>query len=209
MTVLSVRGLACRHADRTLFENLDFTVGAGESLAVVGASGSGKTTLLAVLAGLADPAAGEMELDGAPLDRRGRRRLAIVLQGYGLISLLTATENVEAAMRAAGRAPRHALDRAAAELACVGLHGFEDHLVEELSGGQQQRVAVARALAQDPDVLLADEPTAEQDPATRAVVLGRLRSVTERGGILILATHDLEVAEQCSASVRVGRPPAA
>jgi putative ABC transport system ATP-binding protein len=203
VTTLAGRGLRFERDGRVVFDGLGFTVSSGERLAVLGASGSGKTSLLSLLAGLAQPAAGEMTLDGRPLDGEGRRRFAIVLQGYGLVSLLTAAENVAAALRAAGRPPRDALATAHEALESVGLRGLADHLVEELSGGQQQRVAVARALALQPDVLLADEPTAEQDPVFRALVLSRLLEVADRGGILVLATHDPEVAERCTAAVHI------
>jgi putative ABC transport system ATP-binding protein len=127
----------------------------------------------------------------------------LVLQGYGLVSLLTAGENVEVGLRAAGR-PIDSVSATAKEaLAAVGLLAHEDHLIEELSGGQQQRVAVARAIALAPDVLIADEPTAEQDPASRALVLGRLLEVSDRGGVLVLATHDPEVADRCTQVVHI------
>ena len=196
-------GLAVRRADREIFTDLSFDASPGTSLAVLGPSGSGKTTLLALVGGLTRPDAGTVLLDGEPIDAAAQRRIGVVLQGYGLVSLLSAAENVEAALRAAGRPPDDACDTAAAMLDALGLDGLADHLVEELSGGQQQRVAVARALALEPDVLLADEPTAEQDPASRALVLDQLFSVPGRGGILLLATHDAQIAERCSASVRV------
>jgi putative ABC transport system ATP-binding protein len=133
-----------------------------------------------------------------PVSRVDHRDLAVVLQGYGLVSLLTAAENVEAALRAAGRDSDEAIEAAAEALQSVGLAGHEDQLIEELSGGQQQRVAVARALALRPQLLIADEPTAEQDKASRQMVLDRLFEVTHRDGSLVLATHDPEVAERCS-----------
>jgi putative ABC transport system ATP-binding protein len=120
-----------------------------------------------------------------------------VLQGYGLVSLLTAAENIEVALRAAGRPAGTAPVTARAALAQLGLEPHADQLVEELSGGQQQRVAVARALALKPKLLIADEPTAELDPAARAVVLARIFDIVTDGGALIVATHDPEVAERC------------
>jgi ABC-type lipoprotein export system ATPase subunit len=200
---LTGTGLTVRRADREIFTDLSFAARAGTSLAVLGPSGSGKTTLLALAGGLARPDAGTVLLDGAPLDAAARRRIGVVLQGYGLVSLLSAAENVEAALRAAGQPADDARAVAADALAALGLEEVADHLVEELSGGQQQRVAVARALALRPQVLLADEPTAEQDPVSRARVLDQLFSVPARGGILLLATHDPEIATRCTASVRV------
>jgi putative ABC transport system ATP-binding protein len=134
---------------------------------------------------------------GRPVHDISHSDLAVVLQGYGLVSLLTAAENVEAALRAAGRDPEVVGAMAADSLTAVGLEGHEEQLIEELSGGQQQRVAVARALALRPQILVADEPTAEQDQASRQVVLDRLFEVPYRDGSLVLATHDPDVAERC------------
>jgi putative ABC transport system ATP-binding protein len=203
MTTLEARGLACSRGGNVIFTDLNFTVGPGERLGVLGPSGSGKTSLLAILAGLTAPSAGEILIDGVPAASGVRRNFSLVLQGYGLVSLLTAGENVEVGLRAAGHPIASVGELARQALADVGLLAHEDHLIEELSGGQQQRVAVARAIALAPDVLIADEPTAEQDPASRALVLSRLLDVTDRGGTLVLATHDPEVAERCTRVVHI------
>ena len=193
--MLEARGLRYIRDGQLILAGLDVTVGPGESLAVPGPSGSGKTSLLAILSGLTAPTAGEVLIDGTRLTGFAgpARGVAVVLQGYGLVSLLTAAENIEVALRAVGRPPA----AARAALADVGLEGHADQLVEELSGGQQQRVAVARALALTPRLLIVDEPTAELDPASRAVVLARIFGVTAHGGALVMATHDPEVAERC------------
>jgi putative ABC transport system ATP-binding protein len=208
VTSLEVRRLRCEIAGRDLFEQVDLAVAGGESVALVGPSGSGKTTLLAAMAGLGDATAGEVWLDGEQVRAGHTAGIVVVLQGYGLISLLTAAENVEVALRAAGRDPASVRDPAGEALDQVLLGPHADQLVEELSGGQQQRVAVARALALRPQVLLADEPTAEQDRATRAVVLTRLFDVTEAGGALVIATHDPDVAERCDRVLTLTRPSA-
>ena len=197
MTLLEARGLRFERGGRVILDDVDVTVGPGESLAVVGPSGSGKTSLLALLSGLALPAAGTVKYDDRPVTVASHDDIAVVLQGYGLISLLTAAENVEAALRAAGRPPVSVGEDASTSLEAVGLSGHEEQLIEELSGGQQQRVAVARALALRPRLLIADEPTAEQDKDTRRLVLDRLFDVPFRDGSLVLATHDPEVAERC------------
>jgi putative ABC transport system ATP-binding protein len=197
MAILEARGLRFERGGRVILEQVDVDLGPGECLAVVGPSGSGKTSLLALLAGLAEPTAGTVAVDGRPVTEISHADLAVVLQGYGLVSLLTAAENVEAALWAAGRDPAQATESAADALGALGLGGHEEQLIEELSGGQQQRVAVARALALRPQLLIADEPTAEQDKASRQLVLDRLFEVRHRDGSLVLATHDPEVAERC------------
>jgi putative ABC transport system ATP-binding protein len=206
--MLEARGLRYVRDGQLILAGLDVMVEPGESLAVTGPSGSGKTSLLAILSGLTAPTAGEVFIDGTRLTGFAGPvgGVAAVLQGYGLVSLLTAAENIEVALRAVGRPPA----AARAALAGVGLDGHADQLVEELSGGQQQRVAVARALALQPRLLIVDEPTAELDPASRAVVLARIFDVTAHGGALVMATHDLEVAERCDRildlRVAVGSP---
>ena len=197
--MLKAQGLRSVRDGQQILANVDVIVEPGESLAVTGPSGSGKTTLLSLLSGLARPTAGEVYIDGKPLTSFAGPALgvAVVLQGYGLVSLLTAAENIEVAMRAAGRSPAVATRTAREMLAHLGLEAHADQLVEELSGGQQQRTAVARALALEPRLLIADEPTAELDPAARAVALARMFEVAINGGSLILATHDPEVAARC------------
>jgi putative ABC transport system ATP-binding protein len=208
MTVLEGKGLRYERDGRVIFHDVDLRVGPGERLAVLGPSGSGKTSLLAVLGGLARQDAGDVLIDGVVAGPAPRPGQAIVLQGYGLVSLLTASENLEVVLRATGLSAHDALIDAQDALELVGLGKHGDHLVQELSGGQQQRVAVARALALRPAVLIADEPTAEQDKATRALVLDRLLAVADAGSALILATHDPEVADRCSSFVTLGSPPA-
>jgi len=197
--VIEARGIRYVRDGQAILDGVDLAVPAGESLAITGPSGSGKTSLLAVLAGLTAPAAGEVyvagkRLTGLPGPGDG---VAMVLQGYGLVSLLTAAENIEVAVRAAGIPAREAQVAAAAMLDELGMGAHAGQIVEELSGGQQQRVAVARALARQPRLLIADEPTAELDQAARAVVLARMLAVTDQGGAVVLATHDPEVAERC------------
>jgi len=197
--VLSCHALVCVAGGQTLITDLTLDFAPGERVALMGPSGSGKTTLLTTLAGLLPPSGGQVLVRGEPLAGRPalRAELALIFQGYGLLSLLTAAENVEVAVRAAGHSPREAMRRAAQALERLKVARFAGHLVEELSGGQQQRVAVARALALRPRVLLADEPTAEQDAVHRAVVLDELLAVTDSGTTVVIATHDPEVAERC------------
>lgn len=197
--MLRAEGLGYEKDGQVIVTGIDLAVQAGQSLAVVGPSGSGKTTLLALLSGLYEPSRGKVEFSGAPLVGRAGppRGMAVVLQNYGLVSLLTAAENIEVALRAQGQAPAEAIAGALHALAQLGLEAQADQLIEELSGGQQQRTAVARALALEPQLLIADEPTAELDANARANVLARMFGVAQEGGALVLATHDPEVAERC------------
>ncbi len=198
MSMIEAQGLGYTIGGRSILHGLDLKVGPGERLAVVGPSGSGKTSLLALLAGLAVPTTGQVLLDGVPVPPgRIPEGVAAVLQGHGLVSLLTAAENIEVALFAAGMAGDQVgvvVDRALAEL---GLADHAGQLADELSGGQQQRVAVARALASAPSLLIADEPTAEQDRVSRELVLTRMLAITAAGGSLVLATHDPDVAQRC------------
>ena len=205
-TPLEGNGLCVRRGGRQLLIDVDVRADPGQPLALTGPSGSGKSTLIAVLAGLMKPDAGRVLVQGRAIDDPRstlRRQVGVVLQGYGLVGLLTAIENVEIGLRAAGTPPREAHLRAKVELGRVGLQGREDHLVEDLSGGQQQRVALARALAPMPAVLLADEPTAELDHDTREDVLTLLLDYAAAGRTLIIATHDDEVAERCPARLHL------
>jgi putative ABC transport system ATP-binding protein len=206
---LEARGLRYVIDGRTILDDLSLTVAAGERLAVMGPSGSGKTSLLALLAGLALPTAGQVLLDGTPV-RFGQvpAGVATVLQGHGLVSLLTAAENIEVALFAAGVAGDQVEPLVETALAELGLADHAHHLADELSGGQQQRVAVARALATGPDLLIADEPTAEQDRASRELVLARMLAITTAGGSLVLATHDPDVAERCDRVLDLTHRPA-
>lgn len=206
MALLQARSLVYETASIRVLDGIDLDVEAGEKIALVGPSGSGKTTLLALLGGLAQPTAGEVRINGQPLRGLAGPHLgvAVVLQGYGLVSLLTASENVEIALRAVGENPAQARHEADQALASVGLATHADQLIEELSGGQQQRVAVARALAQKPRLLLADEPTAELDPKMRSLVLARMLEVTNTGTALLLATHDPDVAARCDRLLDLG-----
>ena len=205
--LLAAEGLRMTRGGLVVLDGVGIAVHEGERIAVVGPSGSGKTTLLTLLAGLERPDAGTVLLEGAPL-ARPTPRVALVLQGYGLLTLLTAAENVQVAVRAAGRSPQDALDTASRGLAALALGDRADHLVEEMSGGQQQRVAVARALAVRPRVLLADEPTAEQDAEHRDLVVRALEEGLPDGSALVIATHDPAIAARCDRTVTLlhGRP---
>lgn len=193
-------------SNRRFLDMVSLSASAGEMLAVTGPSGSGKTSLLSVLGGLVRPDAGSVAYDGAPVgtaEGEPRRGTALVLQGYGLVPTLTAEENVAIALRARSVRGADATGQAVAALARVGIAELAERLVDELSGGQLQRVAVARALVVEPDVLLADEPTSELDEGNRDHVLRELRAEADRGALVVVATHDPDVADACDVEVRI------
>jgi putative ABC transport system ATP-binding protein len=189
--VLEARGVSVRLGGRAVLDGLDLSAHGGRLVAVSGHSGSGKTTLMMVLAGLVTPDEGRVELAAAA------HRVGFVPQTFGLAPGLTAVENVSLPMQAAAiRVPAAEIEiRSMEALAAVGLAGTEDRLVTELSGGQRQRVAVARVLAGEPDVVIADEPTAELDADSRQRVLRLLVNLAAGGSLVVLATHDPEVAD--------------
>ncbi len=188
-------GLVVRFGATTALDAVDLVVHPGELVAVTGHSGAGKSTLLSVVAGIVTPDAGDVLVGGRPVAgvaEAVEAGVALIPQGNGLAAMLTARENVLVPLLARGVAPEDAPARAAAALDSVGLGEVFSHLVEELSGGQ--RVAVARALALDCLVLLADEPTSELDHTNREVVLRRLRARASQGAAVVMATHDPEAA---------------
>ena len=199
------RGIRLSRGGVEILRGVDVSLRGGERLALTGPSGSGKTVLLSVLAGLARPEVGTVLLDGRPLADVPslRRRLGVVFQGYGLVALLTAAENVELPLLAARVPASRARIRAREALELVGLADRAEHLVEELSGGQQQRAAVARALVVRPEVLLADEPTAEQDVDHRTATLDAILAAASFGTAVLLATHDPVVAARCDRVVHL------
>jgi putative ABC transport system ATP-binding protein len=197
--VVQLTGVTRRYGETVALDDVSLDVAAGEFVAVMGATGSGKSTLLHCAAGLERPSAGTVRLVGRDLGRlreAARTRLrrdsvGVVFQSYNLLSELTVAQNVLLPQRLGG--PRA---RPLAEvLASVGLAGTEQRPVGELSGGQRQRVAVARALAADPAVVFADEPTGALDPTTGAHVVGLLRTAVDtRAVAVVLVTHDPRVA---------------
>ncbi|MGH7643035.1 MAG: heme ABC exporter ATP-binding protein CcmA [Candidatus Dormibacteria bacterium] len=190
---------------RTILEGVDFRVEAGEMVAVTGPSGSGKTTLLMLLAGLQEPRSGEIRVDDVLIARlaRARQRIGIILQNHGLVSILTAAENVALPLQVREMAPTEIEKHTQEALLAVGLEESADHLVQDLSGGQQQRVGVARALAGDPELLIADEPTSELAAADRVKVLALLREHASQGRIVVIASHDGDVVHACDRSLRL------
>ncbi|KRB44678.1 ABC transporter ATP-binding protein [Phenylobacterium sp. Root700] len=178
------------------------SIGRGENVAVIGPSGSGKSSLMNILGGLDRPSSGAYRFDGEDvggftddeLAAFRRQRIGFVFQSFQLLPRLTALQNVELPMIYAGLPPRDRRDRAAALLDRVGLGTRMGHKPTQLSGGQQQRVAIARSLANSPDLLLADEPTGALDTHTGQEVLALFRQLNSEGLTLVIVTHDLDVA---------------
>jgi putative ABC transport system ATP-binding protein len=187
---------------------IDMDVARGELLAVRGRSGSGKTTLLNLLGGLDQPTAGTVVVDGTEISGMTedasaavrRHTIAFVFQTFGLIPILSAAENVEVPLRLVGADPRERDARVAELLELVGLGERAKHRPHELSGGEQQRVSIARALANRPRLLLADEPTGQLDSETGQRIMLLIRNVVRAEGVTaVVATHDpvmLEVADR-------------
>jgi len=173
------------------------TVPSACSLAVVGPSGSGKTTLLRVLAGLARPGGGAVTLDGIEIARVARSAIGVISQPVALAGLLTVAENISLPLQAL-RLPRDQTRAQTRELLDrLELHSVANRLPQELSGGQGQRVAVARAVVNSPRLVVADEPTSELDAENRNRVLDVLLDVVVAGAILVLSSHDPDVAARC------------
>jgi putative ABC transport system ATP-binding protein len=193
-----------------ILKDIELNIGRGEAIGLIGPSGSGKSTLLMVMAGLerADTGtvavAGEHlgELDEDELARFRGRNVGIVFQSFHLIPTMTALENVAVPLELAGI--DDAQERAKAELAGVGLADRLHHYPAQLSGGEQQRVAVARALAPNPAILVADEPTGNLDEDTGKQIVDLLFAGHEkRGATLVLVTHDPSLAQRCGRVVRL------
>jgi putative ABC transport system ATP-binding protein len=198
--LLTASGLRYQAAGRSILDDVSVNANAGRLLAICGPSGAGKSSLLALLGGLLAPSEGRVLLDGTPVkagDRAMRLRISMVLQGYGLASALTARENVAITLQARRVARDDVRQRTESALLDVGLADVADHLIEDMSGGQQQRVAVARALAARPEVLLADEPTAELDAENRERIVDLLVRLGHAGAIVVIASHDPEVVGRC------------
>ncbi|EFL89614.1 ABC transporter ATP-binding protein [Ahrensia sp. R2A130] len=193
-----------------VLRGISLAVPAGRSVGVVGPSGSGKSTLLMVMAGLERVDKGCVKLAGedfSDLDEDGLaafrgRNIGIVFQSFHLIPNMTALENVAVPLELAGIAD--AFDKAEAEMKAVGLGERLTHYPSQMSGGEQQRVAMARALAPDPKILVADEPTGNLDGETGTQIADLLfTKQRERGTTLVLVTHDPKLAERCDDMVRV------
>lgn len=187
------------------------TVRKGELLAIMGSSGSGKSTLLALIGTLEKATDGKIILDGTYLTsvpekllpRVRREKIGFIFQHYNLIPTLSALENVELSMRFSRVPKKERVDRARNLLEELGLGDRLSHKPSELSGGEQQRVSIARALANKPALILADEPTGEVDSKTRDSIVRIFKELSEKGQTILVVTHDPEVAKECSRVLQI------
>ena len=192
--ILKVRGLERRFGSTLALQATDLDVAENDFITILGPSGCGKSTLLRIVAGLDHPTAGEVLLDGRRIVGPGADR-GMVFQSYTLFPWLTVRDNVCFGLRERGLPRAEQLERADAFLAKVGLRGFEHHYPKQLSGGMQQRTAIARALANDPRMLLMDEPFGALDHQTRELMQELLLGIwEEQKKTVLFVTHDIDEA---------------
>ena len=195
--------------DVTAVKDVTLKIMSGEFVALTGRSGSGKTTLINLMGGIDQPTNGRVLFDGNDLSlmtesditnmRRGK--IGYIFQSYGLLPLLSAYENIDLPLRINGFRKDARRERVEELLALVGLSSRADHRPHELSGGEQQRIAIARALAPNPGLILADEPTGDLDSANGLVISTLIKSLTKSEGVtFVAATHDLSLANMADRS---------
>ena len=186
-------------------DDISIKIERGEFSAIIGPSGSGKTTFLQLVGGLDNPTSGRVwlsgtniaEMTGRELSDFRRDHIGFIFQSYNLIPVLSAEENIEYVMLLQGVSADKRHKRVREVLSLVGLEGLGDRRPAQLSGGQQQRVAVARAMASSPDIILADEPTANLDSATGAALLDVMRRLNEEQGMtFVFSTHDQKIMDR-------------
>jgi putative ABC transport system ATP-binding protein len=195
----------------TALDGADLSISKGDFVAVVGPSGSGKSTLLLMLGGMLSPSSGRVLLEGESIydlksDQRARlrkKKIGFVFQTFNLVTYLSALENVQIPLYLAGLEGKDQMERAAFLLDRVGLADRLHHKPCELSVGQQQRVALARMLANDPAVILADEPTGNLDPETTQHVIKFFEDVNQEGRTIVMVTHDPRAAEKAKNTLRL------
>ncbi len=192
--------------------DINFQVKKGEFLVIMGPSGSGKSTLLNMIGGLDHPTSGKVYINGQDISKMSdaaltdlrARDIGFVFQFYNLVPVLTALENVELPLMVTGVSDKESRKRATELLGLVGLGDRMHHRPDELSGGQRQRVSIARAIANDPAIVLADEPTGDVDTKTGDEILDLMHDLNRNlGTTLIVITHDPAVAEHCDRLVRI------
>jgi len=190
------------HQNSTALEDINFTVQPGEFVSIVGHSGAGKTTLLKLILGEERPTSGDVYFESIRIRTLGkheivnvRRRIGTIFQDYRLLPNKTAYENITFAMEASGRTDREIREYAPQVLELVGLDQKLSNFPHELSGGERQRVAIARAIVNQPDVVIADEPTGNLDPINTYDIIEILKKINQMGKTIILTTHNKGVVD--------------
>ncbi|MFH0956283.1 MAG: ABC transporter ATP-binding protein [Candidatus Aenigmatarchaeota archaeon] len=205
--VYSMKGV-----ETTALCGVDLKVKKGDYAAIVGPSGSGKSTLMHIMGCLDTPTRGQLFLDGKDVSRMDddelarvrREKIGFVFQAYNLIPGLTAAENVALPMRFAGYGRGESMRKARELLKKVGLEDRVEHKPSEMSGGEQQRVAIARSLVNDPEVIMADEPTGNLDSKTGIEIMELIEDLHKKTGkTVIIVTHDLRIAKRASRHIRM------
>lgn len=194
-----------------VLKGINLTVQKGELVAIGGVSGSGKTTLLNIISGIDRPTSGRIDVFGEDLTTKDEdfladlrcNRIGFVFQSYNLVSTLTVAENVAFPMEWTRKQPREIEKRVSELLATLGLEHRANHFSAQLSGGEQQRVAFARALANDPPLLLADEPTGNLDSESGKKIIQLLQKLRSEGKTIIVSAHDLEIMQIADAKLHL------
>jgi len=196
------------HHDTIVLRDISFEVEKGEFVSIVGKSGSGKTTLTRLILGLEEPSEGEVFFEETNLNSISsskiqdlRRKIGVIYQDYKLLPTKTVYENVSYIMAVEGKPDKEIQVEVPKVLDVIGLTGKEDNFPSELSGGEQQRLAIARALVNHPDIIIADEPTGNLDPYNTYEVISLLQKINQTGKTIILATHDREVINKLAKRV--------
>ena len=204
-TILEVRHLSKSFGKREILRDIDFSVGKGDVISIIGASGSGKSTLLRCINLLETPDSGEIIFNRDSIMRRGanvpkyRSKVGMVFQSFNLFNNLTVLENcIVGQVKVLGRSKDEAREKAIYYLDKVGMGPYINAKPRQISGGQKQRVAIARALAMDPDVLLFDEPTSALDPEMVGEVLSVIRRIAGEGMTMLIVTHEMAFAREVS-----------
>jgi len=196
------------HPDTIVLRDISFEVEKGEFVSIVVKSGSGKTTLTRLILGLEEPSEGEVFFEETNLNSISsskiqdlRRKIGVIYQDYKLLPTKTVYENVSYIMAVEGKPDKEIQVEVPKVLDVIGLTGKEDNFPSELSGGEQQRLAIARALVNHPDIIIADEPTGNLDPYNTYEVISLLQKINQTGKTIILATHDREVINKLAKRV--------
>lgn len=194
-------------------DNVSLEIGSGDFVSIIGPSGSGKSSLLLMLGGMLSPSLGQVFVENHSLydlksDERAslrQEKIGFVFQTFNLIPYLSALQNVQVPLLLRGKSEKEQKERAEHLLKRVGLEDRISHRPGELSVGQQQRTALARMLANDPSIILADEPTGNLDPEMGQVVIDFLKELNREGRTIVMVTHDMKIASQAKRSIKISK----